>query len=478
MTTTRIRPRQRLLWQLVSIALIAGACSSGQSAEPQNTTSQSAPAEQNATTTTAAPASEEFDVTFDPGFVTQAEEKASEIVGDQDLSGTSVQVEGHLGGFEEALLVEAISAFERATGIDVSYTGGRNLETRLETAVRAGDPPDVAHESGAGNMQRWAREGRLVPLDFIEGFEENYHSGAVEAASVDGTPYSSPSAWHSMGVWYDPANHSGDVPPENWEAFLEWARGVVEEGRTPFCMGLDAGDNTPVQAAYFIEEIFVKTYGAELARQWASGQLPWTSPEVRTAFEMWGEIGTVDDMISGGRQGALATPGGEGPVGLYSEPATCEVIHWGSYTGNIILNIYPDLDPSRVDFFPTPAPEGGFPTHEQASGWAVYAFNDRPEVRAFMEYWASAEFQNLLASGGSWVMSHKDVAPEAYPTEHMRKAQQQLHDAEDVAFGPFFIMPTSVRMPYLRAVADYMLQPESLDQQLETVQEAVDQLNQ
>lgn len=457
------------------MAMIIAGC--GSDDETTDDTASPETTGQAETTTTAAPAENEFDVQLDPAFVTAAEEKAAEIVADLDVSGTTVQVEGHNGGFEEALVIASIEAFERGSGIDVQYTGGRNLETRLETAVRAGDPPDVAQESGAGNMTRWAREGRLLALDFIDGIQTNFASGAVAAATVDGTVYSAPSAWHSMAVWYDPDNYSGPTPPETWEAFVEWAQGVADEGRTPFCMGLDAGDNTPVQAAYFIEEVFVKTYGAELARDWATGQHPWTSPEVKNAFELWGQIGTNDDMISGGRQGALATRGGEGPVGLYSDPTTCEVIHWGSYTGGIILNIYPDLDPARVTFFPTPAPASGFPTHEQASGWAVYAFNDRPEVRAFMEYWASAEFQNLLASGGSWVMAHNDVSPAAYPTDHMRKAQAQLLGADDVAFGPFYTMPTSVRQPFLRAVADYMLDPSTLDAGLQAVQDAVDELN-
>jgi alpha-glucoside transport system substrate-binding protein len=179
-------------------------------------------------------------------------------------------------------------------------------------------------------------------------------------------------------------------------------------------------------------------------------------------------------MVYPGIDGAIAAAITDGPGALYNDAATCEMIHFGIYTGGIILSQYPDLDPANLAFFALPAINPDYAKHEQASGWGVFAFNDTPQVQALMKYWASKEFQELLASGGSWVMANNKVAPDVYPTEVLRAGAQQFVTADDIAFGPWYLGSGAVREAFGTAIVQYMQDPGSLDDALASVQAVVD----
>ncbi|MGH8957092.1 MAG: ABC transporter substrate-binding protein [Acidimicrobiia bacterium] len=417
------------------------------------------------------------EVPFPAEFVEAAEAAALEAAGGEQIGGV-VEIQGHNGGFEQDLVVSSLGPFTTGTGIEVQYTGGQDLGTRVETRVRAGDPPDVVQDSAAGNLVRYANEGALVPLDSFMDAEElraNFSPGVLASVTVDGQIYSPPSTIHPQMVWYNPHVYGGALPPGDWDELIAYSQELADAGQKPWCMALSAGPNTGFPNAYLIETIFIKTYGAELATQWAQGELPWTSPEVKDAFENFGIIGTEDAMVYPGVAGALAAPITDGPVGLFSDPPGCEMFHFGIYTGGIILSQFPDLDPAEdMDFYALPAINPDYAKHEQASGWGVFAFNDTPQVQALMKYWASEEFQSLLASGGSWVMANNKVSPDAYPTDLLRKGAQQFVDADDIAFGPWYAGSNAVREAFGAAIVQYMQDPGSLDGALARVQDVVD----
>ncbi len=476
---------------VVVLALIAAACGDGgtsdeetttttggtsatTSGETTTTTGGTSATTSGETTTTAAPSAS---VEFSADLVQAAEAAALATVGGEAIGGT-VEVQGHNGGFEADLVVSALKPFADATGIDVQYTGGSDLGARVETRVRAGDPPDIVQDSAAGNLVRYAKEGLLVAVDqFIDPGElqANFSAGMLGAVTVDGTIYGVMSSVHPQMVWYNARAYEGPLPPANWDELIAFSEDLVAEGRIPWCMALSAGPNTGFPDAYLIEEIFVKTYGAEKLTAWAQGDLPWTSPEVKDAFERFGIIGTRDEMVYPGIAGSLAAPTTEGPIGLFADPPNCQLFHWGEYTEGIIKNQRPELVAiDDIDFYPLPGVNPEYALHEQASGWAVFAFNDIPQVRALLTYWASAEFQSLLASAGSWVQANNKVPPSAYSTPLLQKAAQQFVDADDIAFGPFFAASTNLRSAFLEALINYMQDPGSLDAELAKVQEVAD----
>ena len=60
-----------------------------------------------------------------------------------------------------------VAPFTEMTGIQIDYTGTRDLATQLTTGIAGGNVPDVAGLPGPGQMVQWARSGDLKPLDFL-----------------------------------------------------------------------------------------------------------------------------------------------------------------------------------------------------------------------------------------------------------------------------------------------------------------------
>lgn len=488
------RPQRNRRWHLgvallLALALVVTACSS----DSEETTTTAAGGEATTTTTaaggettttaaggetTTTMAAEDLvvgETTIPASFVAAAQAAALEAAHGQELSG-KVTVEGHNGGFE-ADLVSAFAEVFEVTGVDVEYVGGSDLAARVETQVRAGSPPDVVQDSGAGNMRRYAAQDLLLPLDSymdMTTVQDQFSPSLISAFSADGHFYGVPSALHPQMIWYNPATYEGPLPPASFDDMVAYSEELAASGEKPFCMALEAGPNTGFPDIYLIEEIFGKMWGGEMLTKWGTGELAFDSPEVKAAFEAFGRIGTKDEMIYPSINGALTTNIAEGVIPLYQDPPLCTYYSFGEYTEGFIKQNYPDLAPvDGYDFFSLPAPNAEYAGVEQASGWAVYAMQDRPEVRAFMEYWASPGFQALLAYGGRGIVANNQVGLDAYNGEISKKAAEQFLNADDVALGPFVFFSSDVRTAYFEALIDYMQDPSSLDEGLAHAQEVL-----
>lgn len=473
------------------LALVAAACGSGSeetttTAGGGETTTTAGGGETTTTagggeTTTTAMAAEDLvvgDTTIPASYVADAMAAAVEAAHGQQLTG-SVTVEGHNGGFEADLVTAFAKIFGTATGVDVEYVGGSDLAARVETEVRAGSPPDVVQDSTAGNMRRYAAQGQLLALDSfmdMNTIQSQFSPSLLSAMTVDGHLYGVLSALHPQMIWYNPAAYDGPLPPASFDDMVSYAEQLAASGQKPFCMALEAGPNTGFPDIYLVEEIFAKMWGGDALTKWGTGEIAWDSPEVKAAFEAFGKIGTKDEMVYPSVDGALTTNIAEGVIPLYQDPPQCTYYSFGEYTEGFIKQNYPDLKPVEgYDFFPLPAPNPDYAGVEQASGWTVFAFNDRPEVRAFMEYWASPGFQALLAYGGRGIVANNQVSLDAYNGAISKKAAQQLLNADDVALGPWIFASSDLKSAYTETLINYMQDPTTLDSSLAHAQEIASQ---
>ncbi|MBV8032228.1 MAG: extracellular solute-binding protein, partial [Betaproteobacteria bacterium] len=68
---------------------------------------------------------------------------------------------------QSGLFKYLLPIFEQQTGIQVQYTGTRDLNSILTTRVQAGNPPEVAALPNPGAMAQFAQSGKLVDLSSI-----------------------------------------------------------------------------------------------------------------------------------------------------------------------------------------------------------------------------------------------------------------------------------------------------------------------
>lgn len=470
----KFSPRARLvktrIWAVAvsatAVALVAACGSGGTSSSSTSSTPSSSSSSSSSTSTSAG--------SFPAALVAAATTEAKADAGGKKIGG-SISMIDQLGGFEQTIFENSFKPFEQATGITINFTASQDYQQILQTRVSAGDPPDVVNDNGSGNMASFEKKGLLVPLgNFLNTakLDAQYNPGVLQALSVNGKLYGLMAEYSPQMIFINAKTYSGADPITSWSNLVSYSDQLAKSGKTPWCAAWSASAQTGWPAAYFIEEIFAKTYGASALTQWGDGKIPFTSPEVKASFEKFGQIFAQSNLISGGVSGALSKPIAQGPVGLYTNPQQCQMFAWGIYAAGIAESQNQSLKPvTNINFFPIPAVNPQYANNEQASGWDLYAFHNTPQVQALVKYYASAAYQSLLASTGEWIVPNKDVTN--YPNALLTKASKQLVDASAVGFGPYFGQTTAAKTAFLKAITSYVQNPGSLAQDLATAQATV-----
>lgn len=415
-------------------------------------------------------------VDLDDQLIMAADAAAAEIVGDQELSGT-VTILGALGGDQLDQYLAAFKPFEEASGIKVEYEGTRDMLSVLETRVQGGNPPDVVSNPSIGQMKRMMQEGALVDLSAIldmDAVSRDYDAGLIDLGSSDGKLYGLMATAALKGlVYYNPQAFDGPTDAADWAALQEWATTEAEGGTTPWCIGVESGAASGWPATDWIEQFMLTGNDLEIWDAWAGGELEWTSPEVREAFEAFGAVATDPSMVNGGPTAVASTDFIQGALPLWASPSRCSLTLQADWLGSTVVAQVPDTEEGTdVDFFLFPPVDEANTGRIETAGEMLGAFNDTPEVRAFLEYAATPESQALIASTGSWLSANRSVVAEAYPTEARQQAAQIMSGATAVRFDASDLMPQAVNEAFWRATLMYISDPSKLDEALQSVEDA------
>jgi alpha-glucoside transport system substrate-binding protein len=391
---------------------------------------------------------------------------ALEAAGGEAIGGT-VSMLGVLGGAELEAFLSVMKPFEEATGITVEYESTRDLGAVLQTRVDGGNPPDLVSTPAIGQMSEFAAAGKLLDLSQVlnvETIKQDFGEGLVEVTSRDGKLFGIFDAVNLGGlVWYNAKAYTGPNPPASWDELQAWASETANAGTTPWCMGLESGPASGWPGANMITELVLRQSGPEIYNQWWQGQLPWSSPEIKRAFETYGSIATDPKMVNGGATAVLATGFMNGADGLFAHSPTCYLHDQANFMGGIISGNFPDLKPEEdIAFFPLPDFNPDYTNIRQVSGEIVGVFNDTPQSRALVKYLATPEAQSLIAETGIWLAANKRVPLESYPSPFTRKAAEALATGNTYYYGNA-LMPQAMSDAFWKSVLDYMQNPGNLD---------------
>ncbi|MBO8140575.1 MAG: carbohydrate ABC transporter substrate-binding protein [Firmicutes bacterium] len=358
---------------------------------------------------------------------------------------------GTWGGQELEAFLKVLEPFEAATGIDVEFTGTRDLVAVLTTRVQAGNPPDIALLPNPGFVKEMAEDGHLVVLDDVldmEQLRQDYAQTWLDLGSVDGKLYAIfLSADLKSLVWYNPKEFAakGYTVPATWEEMLELTRRIAGEGGKPWAIGLESGAASGWPGTDWIEDIMLRTAGPEVYDQWVNHEIPWTHPAVRRAFELFGEIARNDDYVYGGTTYELATNFGDAVRELFTSPPNAFMHRQATFIQSFILQHYPDLVPGEdFAFFALPPIDPQFGTPAMGAGDMVGMMRDTPEARALMRYLASAGAQQIWVSELGKLSANQRVNPNAYPDAITRAAAEVLINADVFRFDASDLMPAAV----------------------------------
>ncbi|MEU4346248.1 ABC transporter substrate-binding protein [Streptomyces sp. NPDC023838] len=330
--------------------------------------------------------------------------------------GTRVTVYGSNRDREADLFEETWADFSACTGIDIAYEGDGEFEARIQMRVDGGDAPDVAFFPQPGLLARFARAGRLKPASAAlaslakQGWSADWNS----YATVDGTLYGTPLVANVKSfVWYSPKffrDHGLSIP-RTWSELMAVTEKVAASGVKPWCAGIESGEATGWPLTDWIEDVLLRQTGPDVYDQWVTHKIPFNDPRVIRAIDTVGSLLKNDRYANGGYGPARSmasiayqeggTPILSGHCAMHRQ-ASFYAEQWPDGT-----SIGPDKD---VFAFLLP---GTDPAGRPVLGGGVFtaAFSDRPEVRAFQEYLATADFANARMKKGPFVSANKGVDP-------------------------------------------------------------------
>lgn len=388
----------------------------------------------------------------------------------------TVTILGSITGEGQDRLEQIFVPFTEATGIQVQYEGTDAFATLLPVRVDGGNAPDLALFPQPGLMADLARANQLVPLtDVVEGdrLTAAYTEDWLELGTVDGTLYG---LWTRADVkslvWYRPdvfANR-GYTIPTTWDEMLALSDQMAAEGTPPWCIGIESGAATGWVGTDWIEDIMLRTAGPSIYDQWVAHAIPFTAPEVATAFETFGEIALNPDYVFGGTIGIISTPFGDAPQPLFTNPPGC-YLHRQT---NFIASFFPDdvVVGKDVDVFLLPPIHPTIGTPILVAGTAFAMLNDREDVRAVVEYLLTPEPHEIWVGLENYISPHQQVSLDAYTDPFTRTQAELLTEADTIRFDGSDLMPAAVGTgTFWTGVVDYVGGAD-LASVLETIEES------
>jgi len=402
---------------------------------------------------------------------------------DGEYTGTTVSLAHGLSGEEEIKFQAQFKDFQEQTGITVRLVPGNNVEA-IAVKAQSGTIEDIVNFPQPGTMATYAAQGKIVDLNEVineEWLTTNYNQGFLDTNTVEdangneilGGVFNRIN--FKSAVWY-PKQHfdeAGYEIPETWDEMTQLMDDIVADGDTPWCIGIESQQATGWPATDWMEEIMLRTTSLENYDRWTTGELEFTSPEVRNALQVLTDIWFNDEYVYGGRQAIASTNFGDAPTPMLQDPPRC----WLHRQGNFITTFFEEAKPGveagvDYDFFYLP------PIDEQYGNPVLYAgdlfsvFNDRPEVRAVIQFLTTYEsVQAWIKLGGGALSPHKNANLEDYTSDIERRMAETILTATSVRFDGSDLMPAEVGSgSFWKGMTDYVSGSANMDQALETIQ--------
>ncbi|WP_420550837.1 ABC transporter substrate-binding protein [Litorivicinus lipolyticus] len=375
-----------------------------------------------------------------------------------DLSGQEIRFDGPWISGDEANLKNVLAYFEQATGAKVQYNGSNDFEQLVLVDMKAGNSPNLAAWPQPGTVSELAAQGELVALkdsvkntvvgDYAAGqswADLGTYAGANGEAAMYGLAYN---VNLKSLVWYVPENfeEAGYDIPQSMEELIALTDQIVDDGGTPWCIGMESGGATGWVATDWIEDIMLRTQPKSVYDQWISNDIPFTDPRIVNAIETFGFFALNDDYVDGSASSLASVFFGDSPKGLFESPAKCYMHRQASFIPAFFPEEYQgDAVGTDVDFFYFPAYEGkdlGKPV--LGGGTLVTMMNESEASHVLMDYLTSPIAHEIWMAGEGFLTPHSKANLAAYSSDVLRKQGEIFLNATTFGFDASDMMPGAI----------------------------------
>jgi alpha-glucoside transport system substrate-binding protein len=346
----------------------------------------------------------------------------------------------------------SVKAFEDKTGIDIQYEGSKEFEASIAIRVNGGNAPDIADFPQPGLLENFVKAGKVVDLNKVLDMgkvKANYIQSWLDMATMKGPGGAiMAGVWGRVNgkslVWYPKKefDKAGYKVPTTWKELLALMEQIKKDGDTPWAVGIESGAATGWAATDWVEEFMLRTTSLENYDKWVKGELKFSSPEVKKAIQTMADIWFPAGNVYGGRKAIATTSFGDAPKVMFENPPKA----WLHKQGNFITTFFPnDLKPGvDYDFFYLPGIDSKYGKPVLVAGDIYAMFNNRPEVAAVMQYFATGDSVKAWVQAGGAISPHKDSQLSWYSNTVDRKVAEIIQNATSVRFDGSDMMPGAV----------------------------------
>lgn len=400
-------------------------------------------------------AQSESHLPFNPGEGDFNWDSLNAFAEEHNLDGEEISIFGPWRGDDQQLAENLIAYFEDATGVDVSYASSESYEQQIVIDTEAGSPPNIAILPQPGLIQDLVSKGFVEPLgeDTANWLEQNYAAGEswVSLGTFTGPDgedqlYAFPYKIDLKSlVWYSPENFedAGYEVPETMEELKALTEQIVEDGETPWCIGLGSGGATGWPATDWVEDLMLRTQPPEVYDQWVSNEIPFDDPKVVGAIEEFGYFARDDAKVAGGAGAVASTDFRDSPDGIFDSPPQCYMHRQASF----IPTFFPEGTELGVDadFFYFPAyAEKDLGKPVLGAGTLAFITKDSPGAQAFIEFLKTPIAHEIWMAQSGFLTPYTEANTELYANEVLKKQGEILLDATTFRFDASDLMPTGV----------------------------------
>ena len=378
-----------------------------------------------------------------------------DFAANNDFSGETLTISGANTGADADRYRNLYAYFAEATGAEVTYNGSESFEQDIVIAAQAGGLPDIANFPQPGLAKDLASQGILKPFggDLASFVADTYAAGQswADLATFEGPDGNSDIYGLFFGtdvkslVWYSPAafDEAGYDIPESMEELKELTQQIVDDGGTPWCIGLGSGAATGWPATDWVEDFMLRTATPEQYDAWVANELKFDDPIVVNAIEEFGWFARNADYVSGGPEAVASTDFRDSPAGLFEIPPGCYMHRQASF---IPIFFAEDVEVGTdVDFFYFPAYEGedlGRPV--LGSGGLTTLTTDSPVARAFVDFLGTPIAHEIMMAQGQFLTPHTSANKDIYTTDTQRALGDILTSATTFRFDGSDLMPGEI----------------------------------
>ena len=370
----------------------------------------------------------------------------------------TVRISGGITGVEADDLNKSFEKFTEDTGITVEYTGDKGFEGNIVTKVTGGDAPDIAIVPQPGLLKTLVDTGKVMeaPEAVETAVDENWSEDWKKYGTFDDVFYAAPMLANLKGyVWYSPKSFAewGVEVPKTWDEMITLTDTIVEKTNEPaWCAGFSSEAASGWPGTDWIEDLVLRQSGPEVYDKWVDGEVKFTDPEIKEAFDAVGTILLNPEYVNAGYGDVKSINSTAfGDVAAAVADKSCALTHQASFLSANFL----DVETAEGET-PTIAPDGdvyaflmpGYTEGElqvEGGGEFVTAFSDDEATQQVLEFMASPEFADARVELGGVLSANKNADANLASSEFLKEAMLIMQDESTTfRFDASDLMPSTV----------------------------------